>query len=253
MKRNDNGLIDGLEYPKKANGRINWRALIDNQYIVFNESPKLNEEIVAKYGAPAEKLVYSEVIKSKSVDEHHILIQLAGFVELADLRGYISAPVEIVHVTPDQNVTAQCHITWLPNEEEPYNKTSSGEADATMGNTGGFGYLAAMAGNRAFVRAVKRGLGISILGFDELAKKDQALTESLGAVINSLDPLSPQGILQKTASAAKLDFEKIKKTVIDHHRAKIETDPTTWNKFEEVPPRDCMTIIGLLGEREKAK
>ena len=98
------GLVDGVTYIRQPSGRISWKEMIDPAYIVFNR--KLDEELTKIYGAASDKLVYADVIKEKSVEDKHILILLQGFVELAELRGYISAPVSIVHVTPGQNVTS---------------------------------------------------------------------------------------------------------------------------------------------------
>lgn len=251
FRRGDNGLIKGLSY-HVVNGKLAWRHMINPAHIVFNG--RFDDEIEAAYGAKAAKLVYADVVKTHVVDDRHVLIKLQGFIEVAELRGYISAPVTITHVTPDgQHVSAQCHITWLPNEEEPYQKTSSGEADATFANTGGFGYLTAMAGNRAFVRAVKRGLGIEILGFDEIAKKDTPLTEPTGTSA-AVDPLSPQGTLQKAAETLGLSFDIVKKGAVKY-QAKMKATPeevAAWTSFADVPPPDCMSLIGLLRKKPEA-
>ena len=242
------GLVDGVTYIRQPSGRISWKEMIDPAYIVFNR--KLDEELTKIYGAASDKLVYADVIKEKSVEDKHILILLQGFVELAELRGYISAPVSIVHVTPGQNVTAQCHITWLPNCEEPYQKLSSGEGDATFENTGGFGYLAAVAGNRAFTRAVRRGLRIPILGFDEIAEKDNLMAEP--SPNQSSKPLDPHMILAQQVEKSGTTFEKVKKGAIKS-RDKFQSDPTTWTTFSDVPPLDCAVIIGLLKKSEAEK
>lgn len=250
------GLVKGVSYVRDASGRINWKAMINPVHIVFNgkKNEKLEAEIAAAYGAAADKLVYADVIKEKTVDDHHVLILLAGFIELADLRGYTSAKSDIVHVTPGSNVTCQCHISWIYNVEEPNGKTSNGEADATMENTGGFGYLAAVAGNRAFVRAVRRGLRIPILGADEIASKDSAPVEggSTPTSTAASNPISPQGILQKTATELGHAFEVVKAGGVKH-KAKITSDASTWTKFEDVPPPDCMVLIDLLRKAAAAK
>lgn len=251
FKRNANGLIEGLKYEKFEDGRINWRAMIPPQHIIFNSRFDKDDELKQKFGASAANLSYAEVSKTQVVDDKYILILLMGFIELAEIRGYISAPVNIVSVTAGQNVTAQCHITWLPNEEEQFGKTSSGEADATFENTGGFGYLAAIAGNRAFVRAVKRGLRIATFGFDEIAKKDTPMVESGGSVQSTINPLSPQGILKKTSDDLKVTFDQVKKGAITKYREKIKDDPEKWEKFDDISPGDCMTVISLLREKDK--
>jgi hypothetical protein len=244
------GLIDGVEYKRLPNHKIDWKSMVNPVHIVFN--PKADKELTELYGAAADKLVYADVIKEKVVEDKHILILLAGFIELAELRGYKDVRNDVVHVTAGQNATAQCHITWLRNEEEYYEKTSAGTADATMENTGGFGYLAAIAGNRAFVRAVKNGLGIFVLGFDEIAKKDTALPESAGGTSASINPLSPQGTLQKAAEDLKYTFELVRKGALKYKEKmkSSEEEIGKWTGFGDVPPPDCMSLIGLLRKKE---
>jgi hypothetical protein len=259
FKRNDTtGLVEGVEYPRLPNGRIDWKALINPVHITFNaKNPKLATEISTTYGAPADTLVYADVVAKQPVADKHILVLLAGFIEVAELRGYQAS--EVTQLAVDQGIVAVGHsITWLPNEEEPNGKTSSGTADATLDNTGGFGYLAAMAGNRAFVRAVKNGLGIRILGFDEIAKKDDALPEAGNApspqVVTS--PGNPIAILKRTASECGFTLEDVRKSASKRYiketeaSAKdpktirtIETDPSTWKSFDDVPKRDCLVLV----------
>lgn len=256
----DSGLVNNVVYIRDAQGRIDWKAMINPAHIVFQgrKNEKLAAEIAGKYGATYDKLVYAEVVKTQPVEDKHVLILLAGFIELADLRGYNSSHSHIAHVTPGGNVTCVSHIEWLPNVEEPYPKTSSGEADATVENTGGFGYLAALAGNRAFVRAVRRGLRIPILGADEIAAKDADSAPAEGGASSSgsaaaVGNLSPQGILQKTASELGVTFEQVKAGATTKHKAKIEVDATAWTGFGDVPPRDCMTLINLLRDKKSGK
>jgi len=255
--RDENGLVVGLSYVYDESGRVNWKAMINPNHIVFSDkkNEKLAAEITTKYGAPVDQLVYAEVIKKQPVDDNHVLVLLAGFTELADLRGYCAVNPQIVHVTPGSNVTCQVTIDWIPNQEEPEGKTSFGTADATMENTGGFGYLAAVAGNRAFVRAVRHGLRIPILGADELAKKDAGAAPVEGGSTTSVaQSLSPQGVLQSEATKFGATFEKVKAAAIAKlAQLKLKSDPATWTKYEDVPPPDCMTIITHLRQGKTAK
>ncbi len=252
FKRGEDGLVVGLTYPRDSLGRILWKQMINPVHIVFNK--RLDEQLTVKYGAPAEKLVYAEVIKTRPVDDSEVLCLLAGLIELADLRGYYSAESRIAHVSPGQNVTVEATISWQPNCEEPDGKTSTGEADATYENTKGFPYLAAVAGNRAFVRAVRRGLRIPIYGDDEIATKDVPPVE--GGKTETTTLPTPQNALQKEAEGLGLSFEKVKEGAVGRHRAKIEatSEPEKWTKFDDVPPRDCISLIGLLRQKgSKAK
>lgn len=252
FKRNENGLVDGLHYPRRADGRIQWEKLIPHQHIVFNG--KLDATLEKTYGATSRDLNYGDLIAAgKEVDPKHVLVLLAGFQELADLRGYTAATPRIAHVCSYPVEAAicscECTIDWIPNEEDPEGKTSFGTADATMENTGGWGYLSAMAGNRSFVRAVRQGLRIPIMSFDEIAKKDTAIPESVSQVAPAKNIAT--STLQKHADAAGLTFEAIKTGALERYREKMEGDPTTWTKWDDIAPRDCASLLKLIRDKTK--
>jgi hypothetical protein len=243
FKRDDEtGLVNGIDYKRLPSGRIDWHAMINSEHIVFNRHKEA--EIEAAYGAKPDRLIYAEVIKEKTVDEKHILILLKGFIELAELRGYNNCQSKVENVTPGQGVTVSCHITWIPNIEDIDGKTSSGVADATDSNTSGFGYLAALADNRAFVRAVKRGLGISTLSYDEIATKEDA--DNIPTT--KISPFSPQGTLKSVADTEGFVFMQVKAGACSKYRAKMEGNPESWTGYEDISPPDCMTLIQILKE-----
>lgn len=262
FKRNkETGLIEGREYPRTADNRIDWRAQLNPAHVVFNtKNDKVAAEIEKLYGGTAKSLVYADVVKEQPVDDKHILVLLAGWQELAETRGYESSVV--THLAVDSGIVVAAHsITWIPNVEDPLGKTTSGTADATMDNTGGWGYLGAMAGNRAFARAVKLGLGIRIYGFDEIGKKDE-LPQEAGVTSGSSSvsqPGQPVPTLIRTCQEFKFSFAAVKQSAItkyanetaalaknpDYKRT-IESDPATWNDFADVPPRDCATLIARI-------
>lgn len=246
FKRNEDGLVEGVQYKRAANGRIDWKAMINPAHIVFNR--KLDAELLEKFGAAADMLNYSEIIKTKTVEEKYILVLLQGFIELADLRGYESCDSKVAHAEIQRGVVSTCHISWIPNLEELGGKISSGVADATDANTSGFGYLAAMSDNRAFVRAVRRGLGISIMAFDEISSKDNLAPESGAPASGNISPLSPQGTLKMAAESCGFTFVQIKAGASSKYRAKIQGNPEEWVGFESVPPQDCMTLVGIVKE-----
>lgn len=246
--------------------RIDWKSRINPAYIVFNaKNEKLAAEIEKIYGAPAKNLVYADVVAKQPVDDRHILILLDGFQEVAELRGYeSSAPVSI---SAGQGIVA-CGwaIKWLPNEEEPNGKTSGGTADATFENTGGWGYLGAMAGNRAFARAVKSGLGIKVYGYDEIGKKDEPNLESgiMSSSAANSDAGKPVPTLIKTCREFNFTFEQVKASSVKKWNVEtaelaknpafkrtIQSDPNKWSGYEDVPPLDCLTLITKIQEAAK--
>lgn len=251
------GLVKDLVYPRRPDGRIQWEKLIPHEHIVFNtQNPKTCEEIEKAYGAQAKSLVYGDLVKSGvQVNPKHILVLLQGFYELFALRGG-SASSRIAHVVSYPSEAAisvcECTINWYPNIEEPLGFSSYGTADATMENTGGWGYLSAMAGNRAFVRAVKQGLRIPILGFDEIAKKDSAIPESgnSSSQLPVSTAMTPSGSLERHATEAKFSFNAVKTGAATKYKEKIEGNPELWNSWSDISPRDCWTLITIIKERE---
>lgn len=253
----DTGLVIGMHYPRRADGRIQWEKLIPPQHIVFNtQNPKMVEEIERTYGKQAKSLVYSELIaEGVEVNPKHILVLLQGFQELAAIRGGSYTP-RIAHVLsypPEAAISVcECTIDWIPNIEEPHGFSSYGTADATMENTGGWGYLSAMAGNRAFVRAVKQGLRIPILGFDEIAKKDMPIPESGSSTthVPVSAAMTPSAILERHATESKFSFDAIKKGALNKYKEKIEGNPDLWISWGDISPRDCWTLVSIIKEKE---
>lgn len=273
FERLSNGLVKGVTYQRRSDGRIDWVKHIKPEHIVFNS--KLDTQLVKAYGGDSRSLNYGDLIAAgKEVDPRHVLVLLMGFIELAAFRGHTGARPRIAHVCSYPVEAAicscECTIDWIANEEEPDGFASYGTADATMDNTGGWGYLSAMAGNRAFVRAVRQGLRIPILGFDEIAKKDTTIPESAAPSATTTFSSTPVGLLQKAAADNKtetgdsnpLDFEKVKAAAIYHwdllqadpkHKPKIEQDPNLWTDWANIPPRDCLTLIKAIKDKAKRK
>lgn len=251
FERLPNGLVKGVTYHRRASdGRIQWEKMIDPRHIVFNS--KLDAKLTDLYGAPAAKLSYADLIaEGKEVDPKHVLVLLMGLIELARLRGGSATP-RIAHVCSYPLEAAicscECTINWIPNEEEPAGFRSYGTADATMDNTGGWGYLSAMAGNRAFCRAVRQGLAIPIMAFDEIAKKDTPIPEATAAPTQLSMHAST---LQRAAESKQLTFEQVKQGALTSYRDKMENDPAGWTKWEDVPPRDCLSLIKIIKAPKK--
>jgi hypothetical protein len=159
-KRNELGLLEGVEYVYTDDGRrVNWRKMIKPEFLVPNKQYFKNVPV-------------PETIEG--LEDNKLLILLGGIKELARFRGYQSV-VPTVTSSSENRVEATCLITWVPNFEEGGIVQSFGDgADATPDNTGGFGknYLTAIAINRAFVRAVRNYLGINIVSQEEIGGAD---------------------------------------------------------------------------------
>jgi hypothetical protein len=257
------GLVKGVEYKYKPDGQIDWKAMLNPVHIKFKTSKgqittehekRLAAEIEKTYGAPAKDLVYADVVAKQAVKDEHLLVMLKGWQELAELRGFTYSAPTAVAAAPGMAVCAWS-IKWIPNVDDPAGKETGATADATMENTGGFGYLGAMAGNRAFTRAVRLGLGVTILAADEIATKDAPIEETGVATttISAAVDSRPVPTLVRYCKEANLSFDVIKAGAQDRYRAKMESDPSTWTQFEDVPARDCLTLISIIKDRTKGK
>ncbi len=236
FERLPNGLVKGVEYKYNEDGKINWRAMIKSEHLVFNK--QYEKEIVEKYKKPLSELNPNEV------EDKYILILLSGIKYISKLRGYISVSRPAILVA-NNFISATHEITWIPNEETGNIVETFGDgADATPDNTNGFGknFLTTIAINRSFVRTVRNYLEINIVGFDEMSKNftEKEVQTTPNGVTN------PSGMLRNTASDLNLTFDVIKKGASTKYKDKIESKCEEWKDFDSIPPRDCLTLIGLL-------
>ena len=158
-KRNELGLIDGVEYKFNEDGSINWRAMIKPEHLYPN-----------KEWFETRKLQVPDSIEG--LGDHQLLVKLAGIKELARLRGFLDVQFKIETIS-SHYATAVCCISWMPNYESDGNaQTFTSTANATSENCSGFGikFLEPIAENRAFVRSVRNYLNIHIVGDDEIDK-----------------------------------------------------------------------------------
>lgn len=158
IKRNEFGLIcEDVNYIYDESGFIDWRKMISTKYLVPNR------QMFEKNG----KKVPTSI---ETLDDKELLILLAGIKDLAQVRGFTNVKYQVESSSPE-HVIAVCSITWIPNyETEGREVVFSGIGDASVANTSSFAkmYLAPIAENRAFVRAVRNFLRIHIVGQDEV-------------------------------------------------------------------------------------
>lgn len=255
FERDTDGLVKGIVYKRKADGRIDWRAMINPAHIVRNDSAIKRDEakLIQRYGKPVNE------VKTEDLDDRYLLILLAGIKELAHLRGYTSVRPRVAYAS-DLRCVVETQIDFIPNFETLGQPASFGDVGSAIPASVGIGfdlYLEAIAANRAFVRAVRNFLGIHIVGRDEVPFTSNVTLDESGGNSSSESngsepsPLSPQGTLKKAADASKLSFANVRDTVIAKYRAKMESDPEKWTRWQDVKASDCLTIIDIL--RSKAK
>jgi hypothetical protein len=237
FQRNDCGLLSFIDYKYKENHLIDWRAMIRPEHTVINSQYKNELE------QNLQKRI--EDIDVSDVDDKHLLILLAGFKELASIRGYESVTYNVINASPDY-VGVSCRIVWLPNYESGFRPlTFESLADASPNNTSGFArkYLMAIAENRAFVRCVRNSLGIPIVGKDEIGTMEQDFM----APAKSFNPTSPHGVLQSILQEKKKSFEKFREewVSIGHEEAKV------WTGLGDIPPEQIFSILEAIKRPKK--
>src|SRR6478736_1646166 len=171
--RNDFGLINGLEYKFENLGWVDWRAMLNPEFLYPNKDAFGDKEVPDSI---------------EGLEDHQLLCKLGGYKDLARIRGYKKVSYELTHL--GNGVAAICTIEWIGNYE------TSGEvvvfsstANATTENTSGFGakFFETIAENRAFVRAVRNFLNIHIVGSDEIDKsKDKVSQIEPAKAVNEL-------------------------------------------------------------------
>ncbi len=167
-ERDERGLIKGVEYKFNQNGTVNWRAMIDPVHLVPNKAnfKKRNQEVPDSI---------------EGLDDSDLVVLLSGWRALSFLRGRI----ELLHtpiVASPEYFAVKTSIKWIPNyESHGFPVTWDALGDASITNTSGmFRYfLAAIADNRGFTRAVRSFLNVNIVGQDELG--DTPKDESEGS------------------------------------------------------------------------
>ena len=153
----------------------------------------------------------------------------------------------------------KCGITWAGNyETEGEEIYFEGTADAGLNNTEGFGqiYLAAIAENRAFCRAVRNFLKINIVAKEEIApnKGKQATANkvtpsAIGSAAQSSATMSPDSFLSTILSENNVTFEQVKSKLIEEKNLEAKK----WNSVKDIPRITAFEIVDRIQKKAKAK
>jgi hypothetical protein len=224
--RNEFGLIcsPDVKYVFKPNGRVDWRAMIPKEFVVPNRM-KTQETDISK------------------LQDKDVLILLAGFRELAEIRGYQS--ITFTPVTTNlESVVVSCSIIWMPNyETDGIAKTSGGVGDATAENTTAFGkaFLSPIAENRAFIRAVRNFLKISVAGFEE-CNNSGGFNLQEQSVEQSVKNIKPQVMLENLMGEKGVTFDRLKKQLSDDNYSNV----SSINSLDDLPEWKIIELTARL-------
>lgn len=234
FKRDANGLLECVEYTFNPDNTINWRSMINKEYLVPNRDAFKNQ-----------KDVNLKEIDISALPDNQLLILLAGIKELAQIRGYLNVNYDVMQAQPDY-VAVKCTINWAPNYETNMQPVSfSALADAHLDNTKDFAknFLMAIAENRAFIRTVRSFLKINIVGNDEMGKTTHVDTEIEPNTLVT----QPVALLEKTMEEHKLSFAQIKERAI---QKKME-NADSWQSIKDISPLSMFTIISGIKNKNK--
>jgi phosphoribosylformylglycinamidine (FGAM) synthase PurS component len=185
----ETGLMEGVEYKYKANGRIDWEAMFNPEFYIYPKNDTTKEP----------------------------MLKCDGLLELAELRGVAAKTVKIVPVTQDM-IAVEVTMQFSPNIEDPQGKVWSATADATIENVGDkkfAKFLTTMAETRAVGRCIRGALGIRKYTFEEMTKDEVMETEDNGTIKDTalvaikrqmeLKGYKEEGILLKDVSEKEAD------------------------------------------------
>lgn len=243
-KRDDNGLLENIEYEFQDDGSINWRAMIKEEHLFPNRS------WFETRGKDCPRSI-------DGLADHQLLIKLAGIKELAKLRGFSNVHYETVRCD-EGHVAVSCCISFMPNYEtcgEPV--LFEDMANATLNNTSSFAtkFLETIACNRAFVRCVRNFLNVHIVGDDEIDKSSTPQTRPTNTKASQGNPFSPSTTLKKKAEQdlGCKDFSQFKDHIREWWRAKVEgvyqnDNVSNWNDWGDVSDKDARILIGVMSK-----
>ena len=213
IKRNEYGLIEGVNYVFDEEGSVNWRRLVRPEHTV------VNKQMFERLKKPVPESI-------EGLEDKYLLLLLASSKELASIRGFTRVNHVVTSSNPDQ-VVSVCTIDWIPNYETENRAVSfSSIGDATPSKTNGFArnYLGAIAENRAFVRCVRNFLKINIVSQEEI-----------GPVQDTVQEDTSISLLKDVMKKHEVSFDTIKTSLVKENftGAELFTEINQIPKFKQ--------------------
>lgn len=223
IKRNEQGLLEDVEYTLTEDGLVDWRKMVKPHFLVPNRDRTSETDV-------------------SELKDSELIILLGGIKELAQIRGYTDVRYDVSAPSADY-VVATCSILWIPNyETEDREVTFSAIGDASPNNTKSFArhFLGPIAENRAFVRCVRNFLKINIVGQDELGNVKIIPDEPQSIM------LEPKDILNKLMKDKGIPFDIVKAKLVKEDYKDVEKI----KNVSDIPKLKCFELIERL---KKAK
>lgn len=252
LSRNKWGLREDIDYKFLDSGEVDYRAMVPVKFLYVN--PQNKEKIEKKYGKKIEEL---DIVKDK-IQDSDLVINLPGIRYISAVRGFTDVSYEPI-VANENYASTVCRILWGADYQS-FNKSVSFQdtGSASLNTTKGIfqNYLIEIATNRAFCRAVRGFLRISIVSKDELVAEGTLNQEESNNNNHNPDQnniISPVEILRKLMSEDKIDFEKIKSQMLKKHKDSPEevAKITEYKSIDDLPKNTIFDIIGRIKQRRE--
>lgn len=236
----DFGLRPNLDYHFLPSGLIDWKKMIPDEFIVLNREKFLKRDEPIDLDSLSKDEVQELKKKAK---EDELIIKLGGYRELAAIRGFSKVEQQVISASPEF-VCVACTISWLPNfETDMFPVSFTSVADAHLGNCAkefSANYLSAIASNRAFCRAVREFLRISIVAQDEIAfEKPEEIVTAAG--------VTPIAVLKDKMARMDISFEELKEILLSNEEYDW-TGVDAWKNLKDIQPKYFPLIFGLLSK-----
>ncbi len=253
--------------PYDSAAKIDWKAQIPDEFIVFNDEALDKDGVVLKDMSDEERAEYKQ-----TCPDYHKLVLIAGWEHVARLRGIKAKKVRTV-VSDTQRSVVECSLEFTPNDENPYGLSWESVSEANTENVKGKTFqqhLASIASNRAFSHAVRTALGIKMLGRDELplnsdtntkVVKQKDLDEAANPNHNPfggksketkgggdvIDMLKEKIEKRAESRVPPISYEKQAKATLKHVNEKYQRN---YKSIDDIAPIDALKVIAEFTKKE---
>jgi hypothetical protein len=245
-KRDERGLLEGVDYKFNDDGSVDWRAMVDPKHLYPNKG------WFESRGEPMPR-------SSEGLADHQLLIKLSGIKELAKLRGFNRVHYDVIKCEAD-HVSVKCEISWIPNFENPAAQSDflpastsfQDLANATVNNTSSFAqkFLETIAANRAFVRCVRNFLNVHIVGADEIdtSQNNSAPVVTAPRQVKSSEKLSPLNLLMDKLGLEESEFDTFKDILrgLWKNKQYQNEEVGSWESWNDIPKKEVIKILSIV-------
>ncbi len=238
LQRNAYGLLENVDYKFSPDGFVNWRAMIEPEYLYPNK------DWFRKYDQPVPNSI-------EGLEDCQLIIKIGGLNKLAAIRGFTYVGHFVKHVN-DSWVYDECRIEWLPNyETDMKTVTYSYGANSNDKNCGDFmrSFKETQAEYRSQSLCIRKFLNINIVSDAEVDKSDQKGGESNE---ESAPSSISQSSLEKQANNAGFKtYEEFREKFLNPLAKSGAYSPTKkpespWLSYADIPAEECRKIISLI-------